>query len=95
MLVKVETTIHNYLANFGVATEVVNSSPKMQKSWRRQLQIFREDGDKASSVRRLNIPNLKEHSADACAILLTGALNDELLTYDDIDDFLIPRPTAA
>lgn len=96
VLVKVETTIHNVLANNAIEYEIVNSSSKTKNSWRYQLDIPRKNKGKSESVRRLKVPNLKEHSADAVAIMLTGLINLGLVDKQHIlNEYVIPDPTKA
>jgi len=95
VLVKVEATIHNVLTNNAIEYEVVNSSSKIKNSWRYQLDIHRKDKGKNESVKRLKIPNLREHSADAVAIMLTGLINLGLVDKQYvIDEYVLP-PTKT
>jgi len=94
VLVKVEATIHNVLTNNSIEFRVVNSSTKTKNSWRSQLDIPRKDKGKNESVRRLKIPNLKEHSADAVAIMLTGLINEGLVDKQYILDEYV-QPASA
>lgn len=87
VLVKVEATVHNFLANSQIPYVVVNAN-RARKSWRSQLQISKEEGGKAATKRRLNVDGLTEHSADAVAILLTGLINENLITLDCVNQHL-------
>jgi Holliday junction resolvasome RuvABC endonuclease subunit len=90
VLVKIESTIHNLVSNFVIPYTVINSSSKFSNSWRHQLNIPKKNGGKSKTAKKLNVENLTEHSADALAILLTGLLNDGLLSRESVDNFLIP-----
>lgn len=96
VLIKVEATIHNILANNAIEYEIVNSSSKTKNSWRYQLDIPRKDRGKNESVRRLKLSNLREHSADAVAIMLTGLINQGLVDKQYIlNEYVQPESSKA
>lgn len=88
-LLKVESMIHLYLFENDIDYKVISSSSKNKGGWRKELGI-KKNKNKNKEAREFfkDVGNFNEHSADSLAIMLTGLLNENIITLNDIHDFL-------
>lgn len=88
-LIRVETTLLNYLHRNLIKTDSIDSLSKREHSWRKLFGIT--SGDKAESKRLVlgmnfltPTPKLNNHNADACLIALTGLVKQNYLTKEEL-----------
>lgn len=89
LLLKVESIIHLYLHENDIDFDIVSSSSRNKGGWRKELGIKKNKNKNEESKEFFkNIGTFNEHSADSLAIILTGLLNKDIITINDINRFL-------